>query len=128
MVTPLYAALFALLYVFLSVRVVYLRRKHKVSLGTGEVTPLERAIRVHSNCLEYGVVALFLMAMAEWLSALPGIALHGFGCALLLGRLIHAYGVSQQPEDFRLRTSGMIISLTVIGVLALVILYDYLLA
>lgn len=53
-ITSLYASLLALIYLFLSVRVVLSRTTHNVSLGTPEkVTELTKKIRVHGNFSEY---------------------------------------------------------------------------
>lgn len=48
---------------------------------------------------------------------------HNLIClAFLAGRAIHAYGVSQVQEDYRLRSAGMAITFVVIAVTALVLL------
>lgn len=67
---------------------------------------MERAVRAHSNFSEYVPLALMLIWMLELQSnnrALVGI----LGTMLVIGRAIHAYGVSQLNEDFRLRVGGM---------------------
>ena len=47
--TPIYAGLAVLFYVFLSIRVIGLRRSTRTSLGNGGHDSLEQAIRVHGN-------------------------------------------------------------------------------
>jgi uncharacterized membrane protein YecN with MAPEG domain len=106
MITAAYASLLSLLYVYLSIRVIGIRRGKKIALGTGSDEQLERAIRVHSNFAEYAPLALLLILMLE-LQSVNNLVIVFLGLALLSGRLIHAYGVSQPVEDFRLRVTGM---------------------
>jgi uncharacterized membrane protein YecN with MAPEG domain len=42
------------------------------------------------------------------------LLLHALFVVLLAGRIIHAWGVSQQKENFTFRVSGMILTFTVI--------------
>ena len=121
-VTPCYAAVLAPLYVFLSYRVIQVRGSAKVSLGGGGLPVLERRIRVHSNFAEYAPFALLLLAMAE-LRGTPAWALHALGALLVAGRCAHAWGMSQAPEVFSLRVSGMLATFAVLilGALAIAV-------
>ncbi len=76
-----------------------------------------RRARVHANFAEYVPMALVLLACAESLKA-PAIALHGLGVVLVAGRIIHAYGLSQNPHNFRLRVLGMWLTMGTIALLA----------
>lgn len=120
-VVPVYAALLALLFVVLSVRVIGARRSGKVAIGAGGDAGLERRMRVHANFAEYAPFALLLLALAE-LRGAPEFLLHGLCLALLVGRAAHAWGVSNPAEDFRFRVGGMVATLTVILIAALVLL------
>jgi uncharacterized membrane protein YecN with MAPEG domain len=103
---PLYAAFLALLYIYLSVRTIGLRRKLQVALGPGDNPEMLRAMRVHANFAEYVPLALILIYLVE--AQGPAVCLvHALGAALLLGRCLHAYGVSQVQETFAFRVSGM---------------------
>ena len=53
--------------------------------------------------------ALLLMALAE-LQDLPAWSLNLIGIALVAGRLLHIYGVSQEPEKIQFRASGMMLT------------------
>ena len=106
-VTPIYAALFALFFVALSLRVTRFRRTARISLGDGGDEELRRRTRVHANFAEYVPLALILMALAE-LQDLPGWTIHLIGALLAVGRLAHAYGVSQAPQNMKLRVLGMV--------------------
>lgn len=114
MVTPTYAALLAILYVLLSIRVIRLRRSTKTSLGAGADESLERAIRAHGNCSEYVPLALLLLLCCEISIAPQSWLLHLLGITLLTGRLLHSYGLSRSPEDFRFRVGGMVLTLSTI--------------
>ena len=108
-VTPIYAALLALLFVFLSLRTIRLRRRHRVALGDGDNPELRRAMRAHANFAEYVPFALLLVYFVERDGAHLALV-HALGLALLAGRLLHAWGVSQPREDFRFRVTGMVLS------------------
>lgn len=112
-VTPLYAAILGLVFVALSLQTIRLRRRHRVALGDGDQTPLRRAMRVHANFAEYVPLALLLMFFVERGGG-SALRMHILGVALLAGRLLHAWGVSQVRENFRYRTAGMVLTFSVI--------------
>jgi len=70
-----------------------------------------RAIRVHSNFAEYVPFGLLLLYLAE-IQGAPSAAVHGVGLCLLIGRLSHAYGVSQEDEQFQYRVRGISLTFT----------------
>ena len=104
--TSIYASVLGLVFVFLSIRTIGLRRSNKVVLGTGGVAALERAIRAHSNFAEYVPLSLFLILCAE-LQGVHSLIVNGLGLLLLIGRTIHSYGISQVEEKFSFRVTGM---------------------
>jgi uncharacterized membrane protein YecN with MAPEG domain len=118
---PIYAALLALLYVYLSVRTIGVRRRVQVALGAGENPEMLRAMRVHANFAEYVPLALILIYLVEAQGTAAWLV-HALGVALLLGRCLHAYGVSQVKETFFFRVSGMVLTFNVLGVSAGLIL------
>jgi uncharacterized membrane protein YecN with MAPEG domain len=122
-ITALYAALLAPLYVLLALRVIAVRRRVQVALGDGGDAELQRRMRVQANFVEYVPFALLLMALAEGLGSPPAL-LHVLGLALLVGRLSHAWGMSQAQEVFGFRVVGMIASFTVIATAALLCLVE----
>ena len=122
-IIPVYAALLAFLFVYLSVRVIKARRGAKVAIGSNGNPALERAMRVQANFAEYVPFALLLLMMLELKSLMP-LILHGLAIALLVGRCAHAYGVSNEPEDFRFRVTGMATTFTVILLSALLLLWS----
>lgn len=92
-ITSIYAALCGLLLLWLSWRVVEVRRREKIGLGHGDNRLLERRVRVHGNFVEHVPFALLLLALAEAGGAAPS-ALHVAGATLVLARVLHAWGLS----------------------------------
>lgn len=111
-VIAIYAPIFALLYVYLSVNVIRARRRERVGLGTGGNRTVERAMRVHANFSEYVPLTLLLLLILEQ-SGASILLLHGLFLILLAGRLVHAWGVSQRDENFAFRVSGMTMTFAV---------------
>ncbi len=120
-VTSIYAGLLAFLFLFLSLRVIAARRAARVAIGVGGDPQLERVARVHSNFAEYVPLALLLMILAESAKC-PPWAMHVGGVVLVGGRLLHAWGVSQQAEDFRFRGAGMRMTFAVLAALGAFVL------
>lgn len=118
-ITPIYAGLVALLFVFLSFRVIRARRQSKVPLGDGGDRLLLRRLRAQGNLAEYAPMIIVLMALGELQDA-SGLLIHVIGLCLLGGRCIHAYGVSREPETYALRVTGMALTFTamIMGALA----------
>ena len=92
-VAALYAGLVGLLLVALAARVSLLRRRFKVGLGDGGQRELQRAIRVHGNAVEWAVPAILVLLVAE-LNRAPPPLLHLCGLAIIVGRVLHAIGLS----------------------------------
>lgn len=120
MTTALYAALLALMFVVLSIKVIGKRRQFQVGIGTNGEMTLERAVRVHANFAEYVPFALLLMFLAEY-SGLALLYLHILGITLLVGRLSHAWGVRQLKEPLKFRVFGMLLTFSVLILSALAI-------
>ena len=120
-IVPVYAALLALGYIYLSSRVIAARRTRKVAIGAQGDPVVERAMRVHANFAEYAPFALLLLFMLETNGGSP-ILLHILCIALAAGRASHAYGVSNADEDFRFRVAGMVTTFGVIAMTAAALL------
>lgn len=106
-ITALYAALLGLLFIFLSFRVSKHRLAGHVSLGDGDNPELAQAIRAHGNFAEYVPLALILLGLAEAQGAASGLVLHALGAGLLLGRVLHAWGISQPNAVHNARKLGI---------------------
>lgn len=113
LITSLYAGLLGLFYLVLTARVGLARKTYKVLLGDGGQNDLALRIRVHGNFIEYVPLALVLM-MAIEIQGAPQFVLYGVGTALVLGRVLHAIGLTR--ANLRLRMTGMFLSLGAIAV------------
>jgi len=112
MVTALYAGIFALMQVFLTLRVVQKRMFHQVSLGHGDNEDLMRHIRIHGNFVETIPMALFLMMLLES-SGLDWWVIHALGGAMLLSRILHMVGLLTGDGRGHLRTAGVMLMILV---------------
>lgn len=124
--TSVYAAVLALLFVALSIRTIRTRRRQRIAIGDAGDATMLRAMRVHSNFAEYVPLSLILIYLVELATGNQAIV-HGLGIALVVGRLSHAYGVSQSNENFRFRVTGMALTFLTLLVSALILLYAYIL-
>jgi uncharacterized membrane protein YecN with MAPEG domain len=124
-IVPFYASLLALLYFYLSVRVIRTRRQEHIPLGDHRNVRVLRAIRVHSNFAEYVPLALILITIVE-LRDVSRLLVHGLCVALVVGRVVHAYGVSQEKENYRLREAGMALTFGSILIAGLRLIAAYL--
>jgi len=122
-IVPLFSAILAIVFVLLSANVIRARRLHKVGIGTGRNKTVERAMRVHANFAEYVPLSLLLLAFLEFNKA-NAYLLIALCSLLLMGRLSHAFGVSQENEKFVYRVSGMMMTFSVllIGALANIVI------
>ena len=75
-IVPGYAALLALMYIYLAIRVMMARRDAGVSIGSGGNRMLERRIRVHGNFAEYVPIALILLVLMEMRGSAPWLSPH----------------------------------------------------
>ena len=121
-VVPIYAALLALLFLGLSVRTLRLRRSLKIAVGDAGSTQMLRAMRAHANFAEYVPLCLLLLTLVELHGGRNAWVLHGLGLALLAGRLSHAWGVSQEHENYRFRVYGMVLTFVVLTACAVFLL------
>lgn len=117
-VTPLITALCGLMLVALGVRTLLLRRKLSIGIGADQKdgtpsAPLARAIRAHGNFAEYVPTALIVLAMLE-IRGGSSTTLWVLGIVLLIGRVIHAIGISRENEDYRFRVVGVAMTFTVL--------------
>jgi len=110
-IPAIYASTLALMFVGLSVRTLGMRRRLKIAIGDAGNPAMLRAMRVHSNFAEYVPLSLLLMLLAAGSGAHP-MLLHFLGLTLLVGRISHAYGVSQSRENYRFRVAGMALTFT----------------
>ena len=91
-VTSLYAALAAVMLVYLGLKVIAARRRSKVAVGDGGDEILLRAMRAQANFCEYVPITLILMGTLE-VNGAPAWMIHVIGAVLAVGRVVHAVGL-----------------------------------
>ena len=100
MITAVYAALYALIIVWLSLRVIKHRYTYRVSVGDGGVEDLKIAMGAQSNAVEYLPIALLLMFVLE-VNGAGAWLINVFGVTLLIGRVFHIKGMIAKRLKFR---------------------------
>lgn len=95
LITLLFASLHVLLMLVLSVPIARHRHAHKIGLGDGGDGALMRMIRAHGNFIEYAPFALLMLGLLE-LCGLQAPWLWALGTTLLIGRVLHAAGLSRR--------------------------------
>ena len=118
MITMLYAGLCTILVVILGLRVVLYRFGHKIGLGDGGDTTLQRRVRVHANAVENLPLALLLLGGME-LNGYPAALIHGFGATLFASRVAHAWGLSHSSGTSKGRFLGTLFTWTLMLAMAL---------
>lgn len=118
-ISGLYISITAILVVVLAMRVVKLRRKHKIGIGDADNRDLQLASRVHANLVENAPIAMMLLIVAE-LNGLSAVFLHVLGVTWVIGRLLHAVGLTKGRGGYHIgRFWGGLLSWLVILILAI---------
>lgn len=84
-IVPLYAACLVLMFFVLSLRVIRIRRRIRIPLGTRRHPGLLRASRAHANFAAYVPLAAILLGFVE--AEFPPLLLHALGLARIAGRV-----------------------------------------
>ena len=120
--TLLFAALHALMLMALTAQVSRLRGKAQVGIGAGESTELRRWNRVHGNFTEYVPLTLLILALLE-ISGVGRQWIFTGGAVLLLGRVLHAWGLGRHAGTSIGRFAGMVLTMVVLGSAAVAALW-----
>lgn len=126
-ITATFAALFTIFYLFLSMRIGYLRGSPVMKLifkMDKKVTEnkLERNVRAHGNFSEYVPLFLILLFLAEYLKIIQFKYLIMLCIIFLYGRIAHAVCFAFFDYNPFLRISGMICTYLVLGILSILLL------
>ncbi|MCW5771450.1 MAG: MAPEG family protein [Rhodospirillaceae bacterium] len=108
-VTALYAGILGFVGLLLASRVVQNRQRHRIALGDNGNEDMQRAMRVFGNFTEYVPMILLLMGFGEMLGAHKWIT-HTIGAGLVIGRLLHAFGLSQTSGTSLGRLVGTVLT------------------
>ena len=107
LITAFFSSILALIFYKLSINVIRLRRKYKVSLGSSKKhKDLDQAIRAHGNLSEFLPIGLILLACLE-VNLLPKIVVFMCGLFFLIGRYLHASSFLKEEIDSSNRVLGM---------------------
>jgi len=117
----MYIGLLALLMLTLAYLVVKMRQRFKVGIGDDGHEPLMLAIRTHANAVEYIPIALLLLICLENTWQLPWLT-HLMGSTLLLGRVLHAVGLSRSKGESKARFWGVVLTWLMILVSAIAVI------
>ena len=109
----IYVALHLVVLLYLALRVIAFRRKNMISLGDNSEFVLTQRIRTHGNFVETASFALIGLLAVAMLGA-NVMLIHVFGLGLLVGRLLHAHGMSQKNAFALSRPIGMLTTMFVI--------------
>ena len=105
----LWSGLSILLLVVLSFRTIFTRKRLKVSFGDGGNAELTAASRAFGNAAQYVPPCLAILILMA-LTGFQPVWVHAVGGAMLLGRVLHAWGLSQTKQPSFGRMSGMILT------------------
>ena len=127
--TPIFASIFTLFYLFLSFRIGYLRGSPVMKLlfkMDKEISEekLQRNVRAHGNFSEYVPIFLVLLMILETLGQFPFNYLLTICLIFSYGRLAHAICFAFYKSNPFLRISGMLCTYLGIGILAVKLLFD----
>lgn len=123
LITAWYTGLTLILLLVLALRVALYRLRHRIGVGVAEDRVLERRVRAHGNLSENAPLALLGLALLELLGA-GTLLLHGLGVSFVLGRVLHAWGLSMNAGTSWQRLSGTLLTWTMMGTLALMLLVE----
>ncbi|OZB12646.1 MAG: glutathione metabolism protein [Marinobacter sp. 34-60-7] len=123
-VTAVFAAVIGLLLLVLSAHVVKYRLKFRKDLGVTDDRDFEVAVRAHANLVEYAPLGLIMLAIAE-LNGVSSQLIYWTGMALVLGRILHAFGmINGRGGPHKARMIGIVLTWFSILVAALLLFWN----
>jgi uncharacterized protein len=120
-ITALYGAIIGLLAVVLTVNVIRNRVGLKINDGDGGSAPMRMAIRAHANFAQQAPLALLLIGFTEAIGT-SKIIIHVLGAALVVARLLSAWGLSSAEGPTFGRQSGAGLTVLVTAAASIIIL------
>ncbi|HHS82647.1 MAG TPA: hypothetical protein ENJ68_03925 [Devosia sp.] len=126
-ITPLYAAVLALMFLVLRTMVTVERARSGISILTGNNTNLAVKSRRFGNFIETVPFALILMGFAEMEGTAPALV-HGAGILLLVSRLLHPLGLHPEKGNHPLRILSGVLTMATFALGAAAILWQLLAA
>jgi hypothetical protein len=139
MVTSFCASILGLMFVFLSINIIKIRKKEAIAIGDGNNFSLIRAIRAHANFIEYTPFFLILLQFTEYHAVRDYHNLFGLfptiiGFIFVFGRISHAFSLLNHEEydnqnhligNPLWRIIGMMCTFGTLIILSLYLLYNF---
>ncbi|KEF30929.1 MAG: MAPEG family protein [Gammaproteobacteria bacterium] len=123
-VTGVFAAVIGILLLVLSAQVVKYRLKYRKGMGTNDDVAFEAAVRAHANLVEYAPLGLIMLGLAE-LNGVPAGLVYWTGMGLVVGRLLHAFGmINGRGGTHWARMIGIVLTWLAILVAAILLLWN----
>ena len=122
-ITSLYAGLLGLLLIGLAFNVSRYRVGLQISSGDGGHPGLKRAVRAHGNLTENAPIGLILLAAVE-AQGFSEITIHVLGSALVIGRVLHAFGLARHEGRSVGRALGIVLTWLMILAASLLAIYS----
>lgn len=123
-VTGVFAAIIGLLLLVLSGQVVRFRLRYKKGMGVTDDRDFEAAVRAHANLVEYAPIGLLMLAIAE-LNGVPSGLVYWSGMALVVGRVLHAWGmINGRGGTHWARMVGIVLTWLAILATAILLLWN----
>lgn len=104
-ISSLYATLLAVVFLALFIHVSAARAKLGLSIGDGGHIDLHERMRRHGNFVEWVPIVMILMLLAE-ARGTSASWLHAAGALLVVGRLLHPFGLKASVPTHPLRIAG----------------------
>ena len=106
MIVGIYAGLLALMQIWLTLRIVKVRRANRISLGDHGNSDIIKASRIHGNFIETVPLGLLLILILE-MGLVHHYILHAMGVALIVARVLHFQGLNAENSIGKGRVLGM---------------------
>lgn len=128
--TSLFAAVYSILLVLLSLQVIRQRKFVQTAFGDGGDTTLKHYIRAHANFVEYVPFFLIISALNE-MAGMNIALLYFLNFLMLYGRISHAYGLSihelkradNDKNVLRFRKTGMMATVAAFSIAGLLLIF-----
>lgn len=120
-ITLLYAGLAGLLLIILTFNILqqWVRATRR---GEVQSADLRRAENLLGSFVEYVPLALILFFLLE-MKGTPAVVLHGLGSALIIGRVLHAFGSNRMAGSGLMRFVGMQLTFLAIMIASIACVY-----
>lgn len=120
MTSIVYLPIFVVFIIALTAKIGNLRALHKVPLGDGGHTDLQKFQRAHANMIEYLPLAFVLLFVLEFNGGNLWL-IHGFALLFVVGRIAHIRSIL--TSNFTMRKISMSMTFTPFIALSLANLY-----